>query len=178
MSQGSTPLIAAAITASGAITVAVLAAVFAYFGEKRTRRRTLYGEAYRAALAWREMLYRVRRRRGSGDAEDALISAFHDLQLDIDYHAGWIGSESVYVQRSYVRFVDQVKAATSPLIQQAWEARPAPRPSWSDPEADHPDVSAAARSFLFDVRCHLAWWQLPKLLVVFRNRKRPRRPTA
>ncbi|MGY1692306.1 hypothetical protein [Geodermatophilus sp. SYSU D01105] len=155
-----------------------MSAVFAYFGEKRTRRRTLYGEAYRAALAWREMLYRIRRRRRSDDAEDALITAFRDLQLDIDYHTGWIGSESNYVQRSYACLVRQVKAVTSPLIQQAWDASPPARPSWSDPDAEHPDVSAAARSFLFDVRCHLAWWQLPKLLVVLRNREWLRRSQA
>jgi len=170
MTQGITPIVAAAITASALILVALLAAVTAYLGEKRTRRRTLFGEAYRAALGWREMLYRVRRRRGGPEAEDALIASFHELQLEIDYHLGWIGSESIYMQRSYGRLVKSIKFATEHLIRAAWEEEAPKHPSRSGAAGPHPEVSQAARTFLFDVRCHLAWWQLPKLLVVWRNR--------
>ncbi len=158
----------ALVTASASITVALIGAATAYFTAKRDRRRQLYGEAYRAALAWKEMLYRVRRRATGSIAQHVLVDRFHDLQERIDYHEGWIGSESPWLRRSYVAFVQQVKTQTEPLILEAWGSIPQ-RVTDSSSALKHPALNKASSRFLFDVRCHLSIWQLPKLLVVMRN---------
>jgi len=53
-------LIVAATAAISAVAVAVLSAFLARIFAQRDRRRQLYGEAFRTALAWREMVYRVK----------------------------------------------------------------------------------------------------------------------
>lgn len=159
----------AVITAAGAILVALVTATAAFFSSKRDRRRQLYGEAYKVALAWREMLYRVRRRKA--DKTPELVDRFHDLQEQIDYYSGWIGSESKPLQRSYARLVQKVKNETKAPLQAAWEKEPDETSLWRSLAGEvHPDVSAAADEFLQDVRNHLSAWQVPKLMVVWRNR--------
>ena len=105
-------VIAAAIAAASAVTVAVLSAVLARIYVGRYRRRLMYGEAFRAALEWREMLYRVRRRDNTAENDRDIVERFHDLQERLDYYEGWIGSESRYVRRSYKRLVNAAKSAT------------------------------------------------------------------
>lgn len=52
-------LIAAGIAAVSALVVALLSAFIARLYVGRDRRRQMYGEAFRVALEWREMVYRV-----------------------------------------------------------------------------------------------------------------------
>ena len=82
----------------------------------------MYATAYEAALDWLEMLYRVRRR-DSNKTYD-LADRFHDLQKTIDYHQGWIGTESKELGRAYRHFVRTVKALTVNEIRQAWKSPP------------------------------------------------------
>jgi hypothetical protein len=159
----------AVIAAAGATVVALITATAAFFASKRDRRRQLYGEAYRAAMAWREMLYRVRRRQADKTSE--LIDRSHDIQEQIYYYTGWIGSESKLLQRSYIRLVQKVKSETKGPLQVAWETQPPEGVHWRSLEAEtHPNVELAADQFLRDVRNHLSAWQVPKLLLVWRNR--------
>jgi hypothetical protein len=142
-----------AAVAAGIFTLAGLA--ISRFSERRDRRRTLYSEAYRAALAWVEMLYRVRRRDPEHPYE--LAAQFHKLQEDIDFYQGWIESESIAFGRAYRHLVLEVKALTLPDIQAAWAAGPVdPQQGFSLQGETHPPVEPAKQQFLKDLRAHLS----------------------
>jgi hypothetical protein len=132
--------LAIAIPAASAIAVASLSALAAYLAGKRDRRRALYSEATKAAVAWEEMLYRVRRR--SPGQERELVDHFHDLQDDLTYHKAWVGSESRYMGRSYDALAMGVKSATASLIIKAWSDPVRPLPGGALPDDEFPDVSS------------------------------------
>jgi hypothetical protein len=161
----------AVIAAAGAVVVALVTASAAFFASKRDRRRQLYGEAYKAALAWKEMLYRVRRRQANKTAD--LMERSHDLQEEIYYYTGWIGSESKLLQRSYVKLVQKIKEETRAPLKAAWESDPPSSVQWKSLESEtHPDIDSAADEFLRDVRSHLSVWQVPRILLLWRSRSR------
>ena len=85
---------AAIITAGVSLLLGVLTAIWSAISAKHARRRDLYSCAFKAALAWEEMLYRVRRRAEGDEAARALINRFHELQEEVNYHQGWLQSES------------------------------------------------------------------------------------
>ncbi|WP_145926756.1 hypothetical protein [Amycolatopsis orientalis] len=173
MSDDQVKLIAAIAAAASAILVAVLSAFLGRAFAGRDRRRQIYGEAFRAALEWQEMLFRVRRRDNTDEAERIVLDRFHDLQERLNYYEGWIGSESKYMRRSYHNLVDQHKLATRSLIQEAWD-RPG-RKGNADNGDSYPDPRAssdASDKFLRDVRNHLSIQPWRWLLVGVRNRKR------
>lgn len=152
-SSGITGIIPWAAVVAGIVTLAALALGRA--NERRDRRRTLYSEAYRAALAWVEMLYRVRRRDPARPYE--LAAQFHTLQEAIDFHEGWIESESIAFGRAYRRLVLEVKARTLREIQTAWAADPHnPAGGFSLQDETHPNLAFAKRQFLTDLREHLS----------------------
>ncbi len=150
---------------------AVAAGLFALLGlalgrlyERRDRRRTLYSEAYKAALAWVEMLYRVRRRDPEQPYE--LAAQFHKLQEDINFYQGWIDSESIAFGRAYQRLVLEVKAMTLPDIQAAWANGPVdPRHGFSLEGETHPPVETAKQQFLCDLRAHLSLKPADRLML-------------
>ena len=158
-----------AIPAAATISVAALSALAAYLATRRDRRRTLYSEAVKAAVAWEEMLYRVRRREAGTERD--LVQSFHEIQDQQAYYRAWIGSESQYMKRSYDRLISEVKSTTSDLILEAWDKPVRPLPANALPDDDHPDVDACIDAFLADVRSHLSPWPWRKLAVAWRNRK-------
>jgi hypothetical protein len=158
-----------AIPAATATAVASLSALAAYLASKRERRRVLYSEATKAAVAWEEMLFRVRRR--SADQERELIDTFHTLQDDLTYHRGWVGSESRYMKRSYDKLTTEVKRATTDLITEAWTKPVRPAPGNALPDDVFPELAPFIDAFLCDVRSHLSPWFWRKLAVVWRNWK-------
>lgn len=169
MSDATKAVITTSITAGATLTVAILSLLAAYLAGKRERRRSLYSEAVRAAVAWRELLYRVRRRRAGQESE--LISAFHSAQDQLAYYQAWVGSDSRLMKRSYDRLVREVKAQTEDLIRSAWADPVRPIPGNAVDTDEHPDLSAAIDTFLKDVRSHLSPWPWRKLAVVGRNRR-------
>jgi hypothetical protein len=142
----------------GALIAAVIALTVAgwnQFQARRDRRRTLYSEAYKAALAWIELYYRVRRRDPGNPHE--LVGLFHRAQEEIDYHEGWLMTESHPLGRAYQEFVQAVKAEARPLIKQAWQESPCdPEQGLELPDGQHPNVDAAKEQFLADVSDHLS----------------------
>jgi hypothetical protein len=163
-----TSTLSIAVPAATAIAVACLSALAAYLASKRERQRALYSEAVKAAVAWEEMLFRVRRR-GEGQ-ERELVQRFHDLQDDLTYHQAWVGSESKYMKRSYDKLVTDVKNGTAELITKAWEQPLRPVPGNAVPYDDIPNVTPSIDIFLGDVRSYLSplFWR--KLAVAWRNR--------
>ena len=91
LSDNDVKLVVGASSAITAVSVAVISAALARVFSQRDRRRQMYGEAFRTALAWREVVYRVRRRDNSEQHDRELIDRFHDLQERLDYYEGWIG---------------------------------------------------------------------------------------
>lgn len=170
MSDATKAIITASITAGVTLVVAVLSLLTAYLANKRDRRRTLYSEAFRAAVSWKEMLYRVRRREDGQERE--LINKFHDLQDQLSYYQAWVGSESRVMKRSYDYLVREVKTRTEPLITAAWGDELRPVPGNAQPDDEHPDLSHLTDRFLTDVRSHLSPWPWRKLAVHWRTRKR------
>jgi hypothetical protein len=149
-----TALWVAAIGVIGALLVAVIGALATYFSNRRERCRLLYSEAVRAAVAWKEMLYRVRRRQAGQEQE--LIKQFHDLQDNLSYYSAWVGSESEDMKESYDRFVKGVKDRTETLIVDAWAKPTRPVPGNAQQGDVHPDLSDLTDSFLTDIRDHLS----------------------
>lgn len=162
-------LAVAGTAAAATIIVALLTVLAAYLAAKRERRRDIYSQAVRSAVAWKEMVYRLRRRTKGQERE--LIDHFHDLQDQLAYHQAWVGSDSRYMKRSYDKLVVGVKAKTEPLITAAWAAPVRPVPGNAEPGDDHPDLSDLVDKFLTDVRSHLSPWVWRKAAVAWRNRK-------
>lgn len=155
----------------GTLLLALLRALGTTITQRRERERELFGAAYKAAMAWREMLYRVRRRLDGEESDQALIDRFHELQEQIDYHEGWIASESPSMKRSYCRLVKEVKDKTRDPIRHAWQEPERRDPADAVLDGDvHPDLDEVRERFLKDVRQHLSLWLLPKLCVWSRNR--------
>ena len=135
------------------------------------RQRDLFSEAYESAMAWNEMLYRLRRRARTDEADRELVDRFHELQEKIDYYEGWTASEGRFIGKSYCRLVREIKRETQRLIQEAWETpgrlpgEPAP------PDEVRPDLNEARGRFLRDVRNQLSLIFLPRLCVMLGNLK-------
>lgn len=165
-----TDILVAGIPAGAAIIVGLLTALTAFLASKRENRRQLYSEATKAAVAWDEMLYRVRRR--ASDEERELVNRFHDVQDQISYYRAWIGSESKWMKRSYDRLVRGVKQAAGELITAAWAGQIRPIPGNALPGETNPDISPFVDAFLQDVRSQLSPWFWRKLAVRWRNRGR------
>jgi hypothetical protein len=124
--------------------------------DRRDRRRSLYADAYQAALAWGEMYYRVRRRDLERPYE--LAQQFHAIQEKIDFHQGWIASESEYLGRAYCRLVLTIKALTVDHIRQAWAESPvSPSDGFTVSPVAVAELEQAKDRFICDLRRHLSF---------------------
>jgi len=141
--------------------------------ERSSERRALFASAYKSALSWQEMLYRVRRRSPGIVEEKILVNRFHDIQEELNYYQGIISSESVYLGRSYKKLVTEIKKQNSELIQKAWASK-LRKPQSGTPKNDvSPSTTPAQDDFLKDIRDWLSINIFLKLFVIFRNRHEP-----
>lgn len=152
------------------ITGGLLTLMLTRYFERTNEKRALYAFAFKTALSWQEMLYRVRRRDSSDEEERNLINKFHDLQEEMNYYQGIMSSEGKAIGKSYKKFLTSVKRANVELIQEAWETTPRKPKDGTPEDESHPNINKHAEVFLVDVRDWLSWWQVPKLFVIFRNR--------
>jgi hypothetical protein len=133
--------------------------------DRRDRRRSLYADAYQAALSWEEMLYRVRRRDPEGTY--ALAERFHAVQERIDFHQGWIAGESIPFGRAYCRLVLTIKSHTREPIRLAWASAPVKPGEGGFPVTpiDASELQAARDRFIDDHRDHLSFqpWRRRRL---------------
>jgi hypothetical protein len=156
------PLVAAAVAG-----VFALAGIFTNLAaSRRDRRRELYADAYKTALAMVEMVYRLR---GAGpDNLRDLADHFHQIHEEINFHQGWIETESPEMGRAYRRLILSIRAETREPINEGWKAlRELPTDKsiarLGVVSGDHPDVTAAKRQFLADVSAHLSWTRRDEL---------------
>jgi hypothetical protein len=155
-----------------AIVLSALLGVLTYYVSAskatRDRRRELYSGAFRAAMSWVEMVYRVRRR--SVTLQDELVMHLHRVQEDIAYYEGWLSTEAPELGRSYATLVATIRTTVRPLIREAW-SHPAQPPWKGTPTGEEePDVGLARRQFLQDVHDHLSrwWWVRRRVRVRYR----------
>ena len=158
LSDAQSALIAAAITAAIGLAGVIYVSVVGRKAEERNRRRDLYSQGYRSALAWCEAIYRVRRRASDGSEDRELVKNFHAMQEDIAYYQGWLAMETPELGRAYRVFVKAVMAQCRSLLQDAW-TRAGREPTEPTPENEpHPQIDAAARAFERDMQEHLSRW--------------------
>jgi hypothetical protein len=139
--------------------------------DRRDRRRSLYSDAYQAAVGWGELYYRVRRR--DPEAEYAVAARFHEVQEQIDFHQSWIDSESVALGRAYCRLVLRTKALTLQPIRDAWAEPPTlPADGFSVAPVAPAELGIARELFITDLRDHLSWWPLRRLALRRRYTKK------
>lgn len=171
MGEDGVVLYSAMIAAVATIVTSLLAVAASRIAAVRERRRVLYGEAVQAALAWQELLYRVRRRRDNGAAVKDVVDHFHDAQDRLTYYQGWVGSDSKFLARSYRVLVFRIKRETQPLIQNAWQ-QPVREVETlgTSPDEAHPVIEEALQAFLLDARAHLSLQPWRKFGVWWRNR--------
>lgn len=149
------PLVAAAITG----TVALIGIALNLASARRDRQAELYAEAFKAALAMVEMVYRARR---AGDNLRDVLDRYHQIHEDINFHQGWIETQSRPMGRAYRRLILRVRAATHDQIDEAFAAirrgGGATSATWLEGvKGGHPDVSAAKTDFIEDVSDYLSW---------------------
>lgn len=168
MTDNGAALLAAIIGASAAITAAVIGAIAAVLTAQRAQLRVTYGEAIRAATAWVELLYRVRRR--TADEEKEIRNLFHEAQDRLLYYKAWVGTDQQAMARSYAKLVDGVQTQTRSSIQQAWEEELRPARGNAQPDEEHPNITPLVDAFLTDVRDRMS------LLPWKRHRVKSRNP--
>ena len=154
---------------SGLVAGGILTLLITRYFDRVDEKRKLIAKAYKIALSWQEMLYRVRRRRGGKKEESLLVNRFHKLQEEISYYQGILSSESTFLGRSYGKLVAEIKRQNSSLIRNAWGIKPMPVHKLVYKKEIIPNVKDAEKDFLFDMRCWLSIFYLPKALVVIRN---------
>lgn len=139
------------IVAGSAVLAAFITHYLGQHERERNKRRTLYAEALQAALGWREMLYRVRRRQPTADDEKEITGLFHELQERLDYYDGLIWSHSKSLGRSYRRLVKKVRKTTQPLIREAWKSKPIPPKDYDPSTLKNPKFKNELNDFMDDV---------------------------
>jgi hypothetical protein len=163
LSTTASAFIGAAIPATIAAVIAIYVNVVGRKREDTQRRRDLYSEAYKLALEWCELIYRVRRRAPDGSQDRELVERFHAMQESIAYYEGWLSIENKELGMAYQRFLAQVVLECRPLLREAW-AKPGREPTEPTPDDEKgPRLRQAKEAFLCDVRRYLQpWWNPPE----------------
>lgn len=173
------PLVVAIVAAALAGFVAVGTKAVDMTAARRTRRMAVYSEALRAAVAWQESLYRVRRRPNDGTGDAALVERFHDLQEQLAYHLAWLQLEDEGLADEYRALVDAVKKQTQDPIRAAWTDRN--RPRGADPiPADQfqPDTEIEQAAFLQACRIRLSVVRRVRAFAASKTKQKHTEPTS
>lgn len=154
---------------TGVLSTGLVSIILTKSLERADKRKELFASAYKSALAWHEMLYKVRRRAAGVIEERRLVNEFHEIQGELDYYQGIISAESWFLGKSYKKLVSSIKSQTQTLIQEAWKS-PVRRPKdYAAKNEKNPNISTVSDSFLTDTRDWFSFWVFPKLFVILRN---------
>lgn len=89
---------------------------------EKERRRQLFGQAFQAPIAYREFVYRVRRRRDDSAEERVRISdALHEVQERLKYFDAILRVEAPPVSKVYSELVEATRDIAGRQIAEAWK---------------------------------------------------------
>lgn len=105
----------------GSVGAVIASQVFA----SADRRRDNYAEAVAVLVSWCEFPYMIRRRVDDTSATLQLLAdRGHELQERLARAEAWVTAESEVMGAKYTHLAGDVKAATGPLLKEAWESQP------------------------------------------------------
>jgi hypothetical protein len=127
-------------------------------------RRTACARAIADVLAWRELPYRVRRRRDNEvSTRTELVERIHGLQESINYHENWLRIEIPEAQPEFASLVRRVKETVAEPLQAAWEDEPVSSAAGMNlGDLTLPSVDSEVEAFAKAARSQLAWWRFWK----------------
>jgi len=119
----------AVIGAAASVFVAALSSLVSNVKEGRSRKRDTYGQAFRAVATYKEYPYIIRRRRGGDEKEAAderarIADELREVQEDLSYFTGWVGTESPRVAHAYRELVRRTREIAGSQMREAWLADP------------------------------------------------------
>lgn len=122
----SATFLAAVITASIGATVTISIARKKSSEEERSRRRTVYAEAFQAVAAYKELPYAIRRRRHDEPERERirLSEEARKVQERLSYYRAWTQAESKAVGDAYAYLVTEVRRVAGGACNQAWTDAP------------------------------------------------------
>lgn len=130
----------------------LLAAFAGNWQSARQHRKEIVAGATKSALRRKEMYYRVRRRRASGEDDTTLRDLFHDIQEENDQYIALLDIEAPWLGNAYRRFLTTMKAELQPFMTQAWAGKKAGGASVQLHSESQPDVDYLVQLFARDGR--------------------------
>jgi hypothetical protein len=130
----------------------LLAAFAGNWQSARQHRKEIVAGATRSALRRKEMYYRVRRRRDSGEDDVTLRDLFHDIQEENDQYITLLDIEAPWLGDAYRRFLTALKAELQPFMTQVWAPKKAGGADVQLLKEDQPEVDRLVRLFAQDGR--------------------------
>jgi len=115
-------IVAAAVSGSVAILVAILNTWVSGAREQAARSREHFARAFAAVVAYKEFPFVVHRRDATAPArERERISAeLRKVQQDIAYYAAWLSTENAAVAKAYAKLVSRLREIAGAAISDAW----------------------------------------------------------
>ena len=156
----SSPIVVAAVF-TGAVSLAVFASNAWLTGhrDRTNRRRDILSKAFSSAVAYKEFLYVVRRRRSSSPEDERIriSTELRKVQEDIAYYSSWITTESQHVSEAYNKLVSRLREIAGAEIHKAWTDPPVQ----TDDEMNIDDLGLGVlkddeREFLLEAADHLS----------------------
>lgn len=137
----SAPVISAIIAGAVALIALAVNRITTSVGNRRTRRREAFSEAFAVCVAYAEFPYVIRRRDPSAPAAERLrISEdLRHVQEEMAYYRVWLRGESDTVADAYDHLVARTRQVAGGQMHDAWLA---PAVS-SDAEMNMPDLGLA-----------------------------------
>ncbi len=153
-------IIAASVSGSVAIAVALFNTWTAAAREQRARRREHFARALTAVISYKELPYVVHRRDAAGGARESerISTDFRKVQEDIAYYSAWLATESAPVARAYGALVSRLRAIAGGAIREAWTRPGISSDAGMNIEADFgfAELGPLEHGYLDAVRNHLS----------------------
>jgi hypothetical protein len=138
------------------------------YASEKDEKREMYAQAYKSLVRWKEMVYKVSRRKKEDESE--IRSEFHEIQVDAAFYEGWIAGSSPSLSKSFIFSMNGVKACCKDPIHKAWDR------SGSEGDVgeliDNKKIREFTTSFIKDIRLQLSPWLIPHIILWMHNRRR------
>jgi hypothetical protein len=130
---------------------------------ERERRRKLLAEAFQAPVAYREFVFRVRRRKDDSAEERVRISdALNEVQARLNYYEAILRVEAPRVSMAYSELVRATRDIAGRQISEAWERELITADTAAHiPDVDFSGLERVEEAYLREVGDFLSfgpWW--------------------